>query len=211
MRLSSRLPRFLLGIVIIGAVSGITVVATRAFFTDTEQSTGSQFTVGTLDLDVGGANGTNVEPFVIENIGQEGNIAGEKVWVVNNTGSLPGRLYFSLDNVVNNENGCNEPEAIVDTTCDNPGAEQGELGNVVVAKVFLDNVEKASANLTSATSSQIGDTWASSDAMIIPAGGSVEVKMTWATDQDAYGNEIQSDSLSFDTIFDLVQIIEETP
>ena len=61
--------RIALSVLVLIAVVGGTFAATRAFFTDTETSTGSTFTVGTLDLQVGGADGTNVEPFVIENIG----------------------------------------------------------------------------------------------------------------------------------------------
>jgi len=203
--------QLLISLLILVATVGLTFGITRAFFTDTETSTGSTFTVGTLDLDVGGANGTNVEPFVIDNIGEEGNIGGTKVWIVNNTGSLPGRLYFKLDSLLNHENGCNEPEAIVDATCDDPGTGQGEMGGVVTVNAYLDDVLKATSTLETANEDVIGTTWSALPAMEIPAGGSATVKLDWATDQDAYGNEIQSDSITFDVGFDLVQIIEETP
>ena len=80
--------RILLSVLVISVVIGATYAVTRAFFTDTESSTGSTFTMGTLDMDVGGANGTNVEPFIIENIGESGNIAGTHIWTVNNQGSF---------------------------------------------------------------------------------------------------------------------------
>lgn len=198
----------MLGILVLIAVVGATYAVTRAFFTNTETSTGNVFTVGTLDLQVGGANGTNVEPFVIENIGATGNISGTKVWTVNNTGTLPGRIYFRLENVLNYENGCNEPEALVDVTCLDPGPGEGELGNVVTIHAYLDGVEKASSTLASANQAVIGNTWSSLPSMIIPAGGSTQIMLDWATDQGDYGNEIQSDSITFDVGFDLVQIIE---
>ncbi|MFH1561343.1 MAG: SipW-dependent-type signal peptide-containing protein [Patescibacteria group bacterium] len=201
----------ILALLIICAVVSGTALVTRAYFTDRETGTGSQFAVGTLDLDVGGANGTEIAPFVIENMGEEGNIAGSQTWTVNNTGSLPGRLYFKLDNLVNYENDCNEPEALVDVTCDDPGAGQGDLGGVITARVYLDNVEKMSSTLATANQSVIGDAWTALPDVVVPAGGSVEVKMDWATGQADYGNEIQSDSLAFDMVFDLVQIIEPTP
>jgi len=198
----------ILSLLILVVVVGATYAATRAFFTDTETSTGSSFTVGTLDLEVGEANGSNVETFVIDNIGDTGNIAGSKTWTVKNTGSLPGRLYFKLDNVVNYENGCNEPEAIVDATCNDPGSGEGELGGVITIHARLDGVEKASSTLATAEGDLIGTTWTGLEAMTIPAESSVEIKLDWATAQGAYGNEIQSDSITFDVGFDLVQIIE---
>ena len=204
-------PRLILSvllIMIVGAVTGGLV--TRAFFTDTETSTGSEFAVGTLDLNVGGENGTNVLPFQIDNIGAEGNISGEQTWTVNNSGSLPGRLYFKLLSVANHENGCNEPEAIVDTTCDNPGTGQGELGGVITANVYLDNVLQVTSDLTTANEAVIGTDWNALTPVIIPAGGSVDVKIDWATAENAYGNEIQSDSVTFDIQFDLEQITEQT-
>jgi len=198
--------KILLSMVIIFALVGGTFMVTRAFFTDTETSAGNQFTVGTLDLEVGGANGTNVEPFVVSNIGQEGDIAGSKTWTVNNTGSLPGRLYFRLEDVINQEFGCNEPEAIVDTSCGNPGPQEGELGNKIVANIYLDNSVVHSGNLTSTSQADYTSAWTALPSVVIPAGGSVEVKMDWAANQADYGNEIQSDSLSFNVGFDLQQI-----
>jgi spore coat-associated protein N len=200
--------RIALSVLVLIAVVGGTFAATRAFFTDTETSTGSTFTVGTLDLQVGGADGTNVEPFVIENIGDTGDISGSKVWTVNNTGSLPGRLYFKLDNVLNYENGCNEPEAIVDATCLDPGAGEGEMGGVVTIHAYLDGVEKASSTLATANQAVIGNTWTALPAMTIPAESSVQVMLDWSTGENDYGNEIQSDSITFDVGFDLVQIID---
>lgn len=198
--------KILLSMILISAVIGGTFLVTRAFFTDTETSAGNQFTVGTLDLDVGGANGTNVEPFVVTNIGQEGDIAGSKTWTVNNTGSLPGRLYFRLEDVVNQELGCNEPEAIVDTTCANPGPQEGELGNKIVANVYLDNNLVHSGNLTATSQADYTSAWTALPSVVIPAGGNVQVKMDWSADQADYGNEIQGDSLSFNVGFDLQQI-----
>lgn len=204
-------PRLLLSVLliaIVGAVAGGLV--TRAFFTDTETSTGSEFEVGTLDLDVGGANGSNVLPFQITNIGATGDISGEQTWTVNNSGSLPGRLYFKLLNVQNHENACNEPEAIIDATCDNPGTGQGELGGVITANVYLDDVLQVSSDLTTANEAVIGNSWNALSPIIIPAGGSVDVKIAWDTDEDDYGNEVQSDSVTFDIQFDLEQITEQT-
>ena len=74
--------KILLSVLIIAAISGATFAATRAFFTDRETTTGNQFTVGTLDLSVDGNNGTSAEPFVIEGIGESGDISGGKTWTI---------------------------------------------------------------------------------------------------------------------------------
>jgi hypothetical protein len=34
------------------------------------------------------------------------------------------------------------------------------------------------------------------------------ITMSWATGEDEYGNEIQSDSLTFDTVFQMIQLID---
>ena len=188
-------------------VGGVGIAATRAFFSNRETSTGSTFTVGTLDLKVGDADGTNIEPFIISGIGSSSDISGEKTWTVKNVGSLPGRLYINLKNVVNYENGCNEPEAKEDITCANPGAGEGELGDVVVAKIYLDGVEKVSSNLNEASVAKIGTDWSALEPIILEGGTQKTIKIDWKTLRAEYGNEIQSDSLTFDVDFDLVQLI----
>jgi len=113
--------------------------------------------------------------------------------------------------LVNHENGCNEPEALVDGSCDNPGEGQGEMGGVIDIYAYLDNVEKGTSTLATADQDVIGTTWEGLPSMTIPAGGSAQVKLEWATDQEGYGNEIQSDSITFDVGFDLVQVVTPTP
>ena len=200
--------KVLLSIAIVLVVVGATYAVTRAFFTDTETSTGSQFTVGTLDLEVGGANGSNVEPFVVTGIGQSGNNSGSKTWTVNNTGTLPGRLYLRLEDTINYENGCNEPEALADVTCANPGAQEGEVGDKIIANVYLGGSLVSSHALTSTTQADFNNEWRLLAPVIIEAGENVDIKIDWSFDQDDYGNEVQSDSLEFDVGFDLEQLAQ---
>jgi spore coat-associated protein N len=200
--------KVLLSLAIIAAVSSITFAVTRAFFRDTETSTGNIFTVGTLDLAVDDSNGTNFEPFVIEGIGASGNIEGGKTWTVKNVGSLPGKLFFSVANISNLENGCNEPEAEIDTTCGTPGAGEGDLGNIVAARISIDSVEKFSANLLESQADTFGTQWNALAPVIIEPGSQTEVTMDWQAPRDSYGNEIQGDSLTFDVAFDLEQLTQ---
>lgn len=195
-----------ISMLVISVVCVTTFQATRAYFTDSARSLGSNFTVGTLDLEVGGANGTNVEPFVINNIGADANTtSGAKTWTVTNKGTLPGRLYFKLENITNKENGCNNPESIVDTTCGNPGIGEGELGNLITTKIYLADQLVVTTPLSTANQATITNAWNNLAPVIIQPGQSTQVKLEWSMQADGYGNEIQSDSLGFDVGFDLVQ------
>jgi len=195
-----------ISILVITVVCVTTFQATKAYFSDSAKSVGSNFTVGTLDLEVGGANGSNVEPFIINNIGSDSNtMNGSKTWTVTNKGTLPGRLYFKLENIVNKENGCNSPEALADTTCGDPGLGDGELGNLITAKVYLNNTEVVSTQLNHNSKTVISEAWSTLNPAIVTPGQSTEVKLSWSMAADGYGNEIQSDSLGFDVGFDLVQ------
>ena len=199
--------KIIISTLIIAVVRASGYAASRALFTDTEGTNDSSFTVGTLDMDVDGENGTEFERFDVTNIGADGTVNGGKTWTVNNTGSLPGKLTFSLASLENQENGCNEPEALADTTCDDPGPDQGELGNAIATIVTLDDAQVVSSNLATVNQDVYATDWvANAGVVTIPAGGSVVVKMNWSTDPQAYGNEIQSDSLSFDVAFNLEQV-----
>ena len=193
-------------------VVGAGTAASFALFSDVETSGSNTFTAGTLDMSVGGANGTAFESFSIENIGADGVVSGGKTWTITNSGSVPGNLTFQMNELVNNDNGCNEPEAIVDTTCDNPGPGQGELGAATTTTIFLDtgagDVQVVSSNLATASQALYASQWVTNAGTVtIPAGGSVDVTMNWATDPNTYGNEIQSDGLTFQLQFDLVQVL----
>jgi len=205
--------RILLSVIVIGTVIAGTALITRAYLSVRQTATGSKFTVGTLDMDVGGQRGVSIEPFVVDNIGQEGNINGIKTWTVNNKGSLPGRLYFRIQDLINNENECNEPETLVDTNCgtDAVGAGLGELGSKLTFKVYLGNTLVSTTHLTEADLPAVRNAWNTLPAVIIPAGESKEVKVEYSATEQDYGNEVQSDSTGFNARFDLVQTTNAAP
>lgn len=205
--------RMLVGGLIITATLAGAAAGSFALFSDTETGTDSSFTVGTLDMDIDGNNGDPAafDNFAVTNIGADGTVSGGKTWTINNTGSIDGELTFSLASLTNTENGCNEPEALVDVTCDTPGDGQGELGDAVSVVVQLDQGSGAETVVTSdfATANQgaYATQWDTNAGVVtIPAGGSVDVTMNWSTDPASYGNEIQSDSLTFDVNFNLEQV-----
>lgn len=116
-------------------VSAATFGATQALFSDEETSSGNTFTAGTLDLTVDGKNGdevatrytlTNWKPGDDKNVGQI---------KIKNSGSVDGKYWIEIKNVVNHENGCIEPESD-DTTC---GDTEGELGSKI-SGYFQENI-----------------------------------------------------------------------
>lgn len=204
--------KIIISTLIIAAVGTGAYYGTTALFTDTEETTDSTFTVGTLDMDVDGNNGQEFEKFTITDIGADGTVSGGKTWTINNVGSLPGKLSFSLADLDNLENGCNEPELndSDDTTCGDTGSGEGELGDAMTVTVLLDDGDGdetiVTSNLANASVGEYATQWNSNAGdVIIPAGDSVTVTMNWETDPASYGNEIQSDSLTFDVAFTLEQ------
>jgi len=206
--ISSNLIRNL--VMIIG-VAVIGLASTQALFRDVEQSQRGVFVVGTLDMNVEEPNGQVAESIVVSNVGESSTLEGGKTWVVRNVGSLPGRLNFSLDNIRNIENGCNEPEALVDATCGNSGVGEGELGQNIQTQVTLTTNNSATpvilATLATDQAGLYKEQWvANVKNRIIPPGDSVEVTFTWQADNYAFGNEVQSDSVMFDVVYELEQV-----
>lgn len=183
---------------------GAAVAGTYAYFTAQRTVTASKFTTGTLDMNVD-SNGNLLEPFVIENMGENGNISGTKTWTVRNTGTLPGKLLVRLQGVDNKENGCNDQEKAAELNCEADNL--GELGNVVNLKVALDGADKVESTLATANEAKIGQDWNALTPIIVNAGESKTITAHWAADENSYGNEVQSDSVGFDMNFRLIQMI----
>lgn len=189
----------LLLLAVIGAVAG-----TFAFFTAQRSTTANRFAAGTLDLNVASNNVVN-EPFVIENLGATGNISGSKSWVVRNTGTLPGRFLLRLQNVNNQENGCNDQEKAAEPACDNDN--KGELGALLTLKVKLDDDDVVSTTLADNQVSKLGQDWNALTPIVLQPNEERTVTAYWALGEDEYGNEIQSDSVDFNMNFRLIQLI----
>ncbi len=199
---------------VVGAAGYVGYQVTSALFSDTETSAQNTFQTGTLDMSVGGANGTAFDNIVVNNIGVDGTVNGSKTWTITNSGSVPGNLTLAVTDLKNYDNGCNEPEALVDTTCGNPGEGEGELGGETAAKITLNDgtgdKEVVSTTLATADMGEYATQWnTKAGTVTIPAGGSVTVKMDWANDPTQYGNEIQSDSLDYKVKFDLLQVVPQ--
>jgi hypothetical protein len=197
--------KILFSLVIIGVISSVSFFVTRAYFSDKKTALGNTFSVGTLNLQVGDSNNSNAEPFSIAAVGT-GETGGTKVWNVKNTGSLPGQFSAVFDNLINYENGCNDAEKTIDTTCDNPGKHFGELGKYIKATFYLNDVKKVETILTEDAAVNITNLWTSlNPPLVLEPGEEQQLRMDWQLDPN-YNNEIQSDSLTFDINFNLKQI-----
>ncbi|MCR4326440.1 MAG: CalY family protein [Candidatus Roizmanbacteria bacterium] len=201
--------RILISVLVLATLGAGTYAATQAFFSARRTTTENRFQTGTLDLNVAENGGQAADPFVIDNAGADGEISGSKTWTVKNTGSLPGRLFLRLQNVDNKENGCNDPEIEAEPDC--ASTTQGELGNVITLNVALDGVNAVSSTLATNQQAAIGTAWNGLTPIILQPNQTVEVGLNWAAGADDYGNEVQSDSVTFDADFRLIQVTNNGP
>jgi predicted ribosomally synthesized peptide with SipW-like signal peptide len=200
--------KILISLCIIGAVAVIAVGATRALFNDTETSSGNIFTAGTLNLQVG-----NNDPagwnFQVSDI-KPGDSGSQEV-ILQNTGSLDGYLHITFANLINDEMGCTEPEGQpegTDTTCDNPGPNQGELAENLDILIYLD--ENTDNDFDLGTDVLIyqgkvkgvlqGDIFN----YLLAKSVSKKFRIEWKLDSSV-GNIVQSDKTGYDINFELTQ------
>ncbi len=104
---------------------------TMALFQDDETSS-NNVTMGTLNLSVDGQN----EAVQQLNVwGVEPNQTNASSILVSNDGSSPGYVDITIGGLVDEENGCVDPETEVDDTC---GENEGELSDNLNVTVFFD-------------------------------------------------------------------------
>lgn len=210
--------KILLSLLTMALVSSAVYAATSAQFSDTETSTGNTFTAGTLDLKVNGADEVahitlaDMKPGDGEGTGGHSSISYQ--YTFSNTGSLPGKPWVRIENLVSDDNDCNEPETQApDTSC---GAGEGELSQNLFMKVNAPgNTGFVYLNLASCSPGMkcpltdwngrtlgfTGEVWEQ-----VPAGGSTAPMVLEFEVPSTVGNVIQSDNASFDLVFGLDQV-----
>ncbi len=178
---------------------------TFSYFTATRTAEETSFIVGTIDLDVRSGN-IPLESFIIENLGEDYEMRGEKEWTIKNTGSLPGRLLIKLDNIENINGGCNDQKRRERPNCDRE--DFGVLGGYINFGIWLDKKEMATSTLANEDINIIRDKWNDLPSIVLRPNEQRTVKASWFANPDEYGNEIQADEVRFDISFRLVQRIE---
>jgi len=202
--------KILISLSIIGAVAAIAIGGTIAYFNDTETSSGNNFTAGTLNLQVGSEDPT-IWSYHTEDI-KPGDEDIEFV-SIQNTGSLDGYLHITFANLVNDEMGCTEPEGDnLDTTCGNPGNNEGELAENLDILIYLDENEDEDFDLGIDTLIYQGKVRGilQGDLFNYPllSGDSKEFTMEWEL-ASSVGNIVQSDKTGYDINFELTQNKQE--
>lgn len=208
--------KILFSLLIIGAIGAVAAGVTIAYFSDTETSQDNTFGAGTLDLTIDGNDDPNVFHFDFQNLapGDDGNYT----WVPKNyNGTLDGKISLEISAIVNDDNGCTEPEDnIPDYTCGSVG---GELGDNLEVRLIrsdgttdLNLIEKTGLG-ASCPGGVCSGGWVTlnnstgtyPDLWTLPGGnGGSTVKLEWRI-PTTVGNIIQSDISIFDLIFSLEQ------
>ncbi len=124
--------RILASLVMIVLASSTAIGATRAYFSDTETSTGNTFTAGSLNLTVDGNDGVNRVKWTLANLVPGNQPTGK--FVLANTGSVAGYLDLESIAITSHENGIIEPEAQAGDTTD----PKGELEDVLGMTMYWD-------------------------------------------------------------------------
>ena len=198
--------RILKSLLIIVAVGAIATSATGAYFSDSETSVGNSFAAGTLDLKVGGQDGANVAHVTVANIAPAAPWTTQRGqgFTLTNSGSLPGTVTATIKNLVNSENGCNEPEVTAgDVTC---AANEGELGGLMIHTRWLNNGPTYGAFGPSFASLNASANVAVTDVSFhLNAGETKSFYFQNYFDTSASDNLAQSDGVSYDVEFVLNQ------
>ena len=185
-----------MSVLVIAVATAMVTLGTFAYFSDSETSTGNTFGAGTLDLIVNGENPLS-SAFAESNL-YPGWSSTEPITVTNG-GTIDGNtLTVSVQNLANDDNSCNEPEALVDTTCGvDPDGDLGANMDIVIHDV------DANVDIWSGTLNQLAG------AGSVPL-GSLNASQTRNFELQGsigtgVGNIIQSDAVTFDIVVDLTQ------
>lgn len=163
----------------------------------------NSWTDGALNFQTGGNNSA------IWHFGTSDDIMpgdyGEEEETISNIGSANGHLAIAFENLINDENGCAEPEYASEPNCDNDNI--GELAENLDILAYLD--ENGNGTFDSGTDSlayegkAIGIFAGSLSDYLLPAGESVDFRVEWNFSPEA-GNEVQSDRARITITFDFI-------
>jgi len=207
--MKKRILMSLMTIALVGALIGGGVFA---YFSDIEESTGNIFTAGTLNLKVSDADPLTDHFEVTDTYGGD---SGSKDWLLKNDGSIAGSLDITFSNIVDAENGVNEPEDAdpgEDGTVGTPGT-NGELAEVLDLLIYIDENDNNTYDVVTDTliyngfvkpgleAEQLSDYVMAAN---YGSGDDKSVRIEWSIDSSV-GNKIQSDSAGFDIEFELLQ------
>lgn len=202
--------RRLMGVLMIVALAALMIGAGfTAYFSDTETPRSTNFTAGTLDL--------NIEGSSVRNLGLElRNMRPEKPqffnYMLSNRGTIDGTLDIGDFRITGSENACEEPEREAgDISCSDPGAGQGELQEKLVLSFYRDGgcdqrVDSGDVLLRTVAMRELPQSLGLAEPM--PAGSllCLVVRVEWASSPD--DNLAQGDGVELGLSFVLSQAAE---
>lgn len=133
--------KIIASLAMIALVGTLVVGATMAIFSDTETSYDNTFIAGTLDLKVDGEDNPGIMHINLsdmapcDGVGATEHCTIKYQWTLSNSGSIAGQPWIEIVNLVDYENGRNDPERDVDGTGGNPGAGSGELSQYLMMQI----------------------------------------------------------------------------
>lgn len=214
--------KILASILVVAVASTLLGAGTYAYFSDTETSVGNTFTASSSSPDL--ILQWPVPPYNIpENTYDDetgrplpplfhiGDIkpgdSGETIVHVNNYGDMDGILYFDIGNLVNDENTCIEPEQ---DAGDDPTSTEGELGeHLLITILYGDEGWPRSAYYTAINDVPLNSLEDDPQLLgeLVYEGQGLDGKdiiIQWTLPTSA-PNIVQSDTVTFNIIFNLVQ------
>ncbi len=206
----------IVSIIVMALVTSVVGVGALAIFNDTETLGSNVFAAGTLDLEF---NSVAV-PITLGNMKPGDGEGGAEhttityQYTIRNVGTLDGIVTMKIINVKNYENGRNEPELLVDGTGGNPGLGNGELGQYLNLQINMPGPAGFYYGLQGCGHSGcLGgrqhsiNCWEDHVITVgtLPAGTTWTPSVLEFVLPSSVGNVIQSDSVVFDVLFELVQ------
>ena len=179
-------------------------VAAFAWFSDQEKSTGNTVTAGTLNLTVDGKENTQVMHLTFNNVVPADQWHGAEYdyqWVIKNTGTIPGSVTYKIVNIVNNENGVNDPEL---KAGDDPASTLGELGSQFKVLFQLNQAPYGYSQEIYPLNSGEGVEYTPAAYHLDPGQSANVYIRSWLIN-GPLNNLAQGDSVSFDVVFTLNQ------
>ncbi len=189
--------------------------AFTAAFSDVEQSNNNTLTAGTLNLTIDGKDGQDAEAdnVVVESL-KPGDADTAKCWAVRNDGSIAGALWFEVTDLVNQENGLLEMEAVAGDTSEN----EGELGSQLRGTWKFRTSDESEwvkwdpryiNDMPGTTFGKVG--FSEADLGVLGQGEAVEICLDYefVNTEGSENNMAQGDGVQFNVVFHLEQELEQ--
>lgn len=200
-------------LIVVGVTSGL-VMGTRAYFTDTESSTGNTFSTGTIDIAVDSQNPwSRTTPYQL--IDMKPSQVDYTNFTISNVGSNPANVWKKVANVVTSDDVVSEPECVEasgvwsGTICTG-GTSKNDIDTAIDYDLSIKVYNANAVNIFSQvlynqnkTVFQIKNT----DMFLgmIPEGGHMDVTESYHM-QTATTNWAQGDKMTFDIVLTAEQL-----